>query len=92
MKLAYIHCHATRPDGTWDTFHTVKCEAKEVPLWWQVQGLSFTASGYGARIPTRWMVKFNGRWRRVYCRVYSNYGRCYIGRNLPEGFIVQDAE
>lgn len=45
---------------------------------WQKRGLSFTASGYGARIPTAYMVKYNGRWHRVYCRIYSNVGSTYI--------------
>jgi hypothetical protein len=53
---------------------------KEVPLWWQVQGLSFTASGYGKKIPTRHMVQLPGSkvWRRVYCCIFSNSGTCYV--------------
>ena len=41
-------------------------------------GLQFTASGYGGRIPTRWMIRYAGRWRRVYMMVYSNAGTAYI--------------
>ena len=26
-------------------------ETREAPLWWHKRGLSFTASGYGRRIP-----------------------------------------
>ena len=37
-----------------------------------------TQSGYGARIPTHHMVKYAGRWRRVYCICYSNSGSLYI--------------
>lgn len=37
-----------------------------------------TASGYGSRIPTNWQVRYNGRWYRVYCRIYSNAGTCYL--------------
>lgn len=55
-----------------------KSETKEVPLWWQKQGLSFTASGYGGKIPTSRMVKVDGRWRRVYVACYSNLGTAYI--------------
>lgn len=48
-------------------------------------GLSYTASGYGRKIPTTRMVKIPGnpRWRRVYCCIYSNSGTCYVtsGKN-----------
>jgi hypothetical protein len=38
------------------------------------------ASGYGRRIPTQYMVKYAGRWRRVYCYQFSNAGTAYIGQ------------
>ena len=86
---AYIQTNATRPDGTKDNFCTVAVDAKDSPLWWQKQGLSYTASGYGSKIPTRHMVRFNSRWHRVYCRIYSNAGTCYIVSG-KEQFIVND--
>lgn len=49
-------------------------------LWWQAQRLQYTASGYGKRIPTAYMVLVHGKWRRVYCCIYSNIGTLYIGR------------
>ena len=55
-------------------------ESKDAPLWWQEQGLMFTASGYGKRIPTRTMVRYQGKWRRVYVCQYSNAGTAYIGK------------
>jgi hypothetical protein len=57
-------------------------EHKVAPLWWQKQGLSYTASGYGKKIPTVYMVRLPGnpRWRRVYCCCYSNAGTCYVTR------------
>ena len=55
-------------------------ESKQSPLWWQEQGLSFTASGYGKRIPTHTMVRYRGKWRRVYVCQYSNAGTAYIGK------------
>jgi len=91
MKNAYIHFHCVRPDGTRDTFHTLMVPAKTAPLWWQEKGLSFTATGYGSRIPTQTMVLVNGKWRRVYCRIYSNSGTCYIGKNFATGFTVSEA-
>ena len=48
------------------------------PLWWQKQGLSYTASGYGGKIPTVNMIRHDGRLKRVYCMLYSNAGTCYI--------------
>lgn len=50
------------------------------PLWWHKRGLQYTASGYGRRIPTAYMVQIPGslRWRRVYCCRYSNAGTCYV--------------
>lgn len=47
-------------------------------LWWQERNLSYTASGYGAKIPTRWVVNYAGRIRRVYCTIYSNIGTCWF--------------
>lgn len=82
---AYINARNTRADGTRDTFYTQSVEVKEKPLRWQERGLSFTASGYGSRIPTRYLVKFNDKWRRVYCRIYSNTGSLYIGKLSPVG-------
>ncbi len=58
--------------------HQVECQTKLLD--WQRQGLSFTASGYGRRIPTRYMVQYMGKWRRVYCIIYSNIGTLYIGK------------
>lgn len=48
------------------------------PLWWQVQGLTKTRTGYGIKIPTSYTVKYQGRERRIYCDTYSNTGHTYI--------------
>ena len=85
---AYIQTKSVRPDGTFDSFCTVSVPCIDKPLWWQLQRLSYTSTGYGSRIPTQYMVKFNDRWHRVYCRIYSNIGTCYIGR-IEQGLIVQ---
>ena len=81
---AYAHFKYLRQDGTTDSLHTIVLQAKEEPLWWQEQGLSYTASGYGKRIPTRYMIRLNGKWRRVYCCVFSNSGTLYIGDFFKE--------
>lgn len=93
MKTAYLHGSYIRPDGTRDTFWTCQVEVKESPLWHHKRGLSYTATGYGRRIPSPYMVRFNGRWRRVYVCCFSNVGTAYIGRfdSKPgEQIIVRD--
>lgn len=87
MKTAYIQTAQTRADGTRDSFATISVELREAPLWWQQKGLQQTATGYGSRLTTPYKVKFNNRWRRVYCRQYSNAGTLYIGR-LADGLFV----
>ena len=64
-------------------------EVKESPLEWQRKGLQQTASGYGARLTTPYMVRVGGRWWRVYSYCYSNSGTLYIGRSLKAGVIVE---
>ena len=56
---------------------TVAVESKVAPMEHHKLGLSWTASGYGAKIPTERMVKYGG-WRRVYCAQYSNIGMLYV--------------
>ncbi len=60
-------------------------EARLSILWWQARGLSYTASGYGRKIPTSLQVRIPDRlgrmrWCRVYCCIYSNAGTCYVDR------------
>lgn len=59
---------------------------KESLLWWQEKGLSYTSTGYGRKIPTSHMIKWCGKWRRVYCCIYSNHGTCYILQG--KGWII----
>ena len=35
-------------------------------------------TGYGDKIPTQRMVFIDNKWRRVYCRIYSNIGTLYV--------------
>lgn len=49
------------------------------PLWWQKRGISYTASGYGDKIPSRRVVQCaDRRWRRVYISQFSNAGSAYL--------------
>lgn len=85
---AYINGKSLNPNGTYDSFFTVSVECKEKPLWFHDKGLMQTASGYGKRLVTPYMVRFNDKWRRVYCCVFSNSGTCYIGK-LSDNLTVQ---
>jgi len=49
-----------------------------------------TQSGYGKRIPTQHMIRHNGKWRRVYCCIYSNIGTCYITDKNGDWIVVGD--
>lgn len=91
MKL-FVHGATYRADGTSHSHFTREVEFKEKPMTHHKAGLSFTATGYGSRIPTVHMVKFDGVWRRVYCRIFSNSGTLYIGNLLTVGerLIVRD--
>lgn len=58
------------------------------PLPHHVAGLSYTASGYGRKIPTTYTVRHNGRRKRVYCCQYGNAGTFYV-LNCGEWLIIQ---
>jgi len=66
---------------------SVQVLAKHAPMHWHEKGLWQTTTGYGKRIATATMVKVNGKWRRVYCCIFSNIGTCYIGK-LAEAQII----
>ena len=53
-------------------------QVQSAPLWWQERGLQYTATGYGSKIPTRYKAFVHGKFRRVYCRVFSNAGTCFV--------------
>ena len=78
QNTVFLHGKHIRKDGSFDTFWTKEVPAKDAPLPHHIAGLSYTATGYGSRIPTRQKVLLNGKWRRVYCRIYSNIGTLYL--------------
>lgn len=60
-------------------------ELVDRPLAWQLAGRTWTATGYGAKIPSSHMVKIGARLYRVYVTCYSNAGTAWIqkdGRRL----------
>ena len=73
---------------TEQVFNIEELDSKHAPLWWHLAGLTYTASGYGKKIPTATMVRLPGspRWRRVYCCIFSNAGTCYV--TSKTGWIV----
>jgi hypothetical protein len=87
MANAYLNYFISPYCDHRDQFQSHKLEVIEKPLEWQKRGLSYTATGYGKKIPTRWMVRFNGKFRRVYCAIYSNNGTCYIGK-LSDRYLI----
>ena len=87
MKAYLQTCNIQR-NGTRDSFLTQSVPYRHAPMAHHRLGLTWTASGYGARIPTEHMVQVAGKWRRVYCRIYSNIGTLFIGRKY-DGIIVQ---
>ena len=88
---AYWKTCAIRSDGTRDSFLTQSVPVKYAPMAHHLAGLTWTASGYGARIPMPYMVRVHGKWRRVYCRIYSNIGTLFIGRKY-DGTQIVDIE
>lgn len=60
-------------------------------LWWQKRGLMYTRTGYGKKIPTEYLVKWDGRTYRVYCAIFSNSGVLYITRQ-KEDYCIRDYE
>lgn len=85
---AYIQTYSVGSDGQKHSFLTQCVEHKHSPMDFHIKGLQYTVSGYGKRIPTEYMVKWNGKWRRVYCCVFSNSGTLYIGK-MTDNLKVQ---
>jgi hypothetical protein len=81
---AFAQHKTRRADGSYDSYRTEELEVKrtETPRHGQTQ------SGYGKRLPTPYLVKFNGRWRRVYVAQYGNAGTAYIGPRLDTQLTI----
>lgn len=43
--------------------------------------------GYGDQIATDYMVRVNGKWRRVYCVCHSNVGSLYVKDGSDKLFV-----
>jgi hypothetical protein len=51
-----------------------------------------SSTGYGRKIPTRYMLDYNGRAHRVYTMIYGNSGSVYILSKGKELFLDIDTE
>lgn len=80
----YVNTKCRCKDGSFDSYRTQKVSHKEV----EPPPFGQTQSGYGARMPTRYMVRWNGRWWRVRVIQYSNAGTAYIGRRYDPCLTV----
>lgn len=80
IKTAYLKFGGEALGTPQGPFLTLEVEHKISILPWQERGLQETASGYGFQLTSRYMVKHNGKWRRVYICQFSNTGTAYIGK------------
>jgi len=67
------------------SYYDLDKDGIDKPLWYHKRNLMQTASGYGRKLVTPTMVKYNNRLHRVYCCCFSNSGSLYIiskGKNL----------
>lgn len=69
------------------------CWISRRPLAWQAAGRQQTATGYGRKLATQYVIQRPGslHWRRVYLTLYSNSGTCWIrvgGKDFAE--VVPD--
>ncbi len=79
---------------TGPTYVAESFDAKISELRWQTLGLSYTASGYGKKIPSRYVVRIHGEktWRRVYVTQYSNSGTHWITRNGEPFHVIRSTD
>jgi len=76
---SFLHSDGDLITGAyWNLKSALTFPAREKLLLWQARGLMYTASGYGKKIPTSKQLYILGRWRRVYCDIFSNSGVCYV--------------
>lgn len=85
---AFITTKERQAGGSLKTknIHEVPIKVKMMPH--HKMGLSWTATGYGARIPTVYMVQLHGKWRRVYAICYSNTSTLFIGKRYDQTAMV----
>lgn len=85
---AFITTKEHQANGTIETKSVSEVPIKVEMMPHHKTGRSWTATGYGARIPTVYMVQFHGKWRRVYAICYSNASTLFIGKRYDQTAIV----
>ena len=78
-EYSFRHSDGERIAGEyWTMKNGLTFPVREKLLPWQAHGLMRTSTGYGSKIPTTKQIFILGRWRRIYCDVFSNSGVCYV--------------
>lgn len=54
--------------------------------------VSRSATGYGPKIPTRYQLRYAGRWHRVYMMQYGNSGTPFIVKGGEDLILSLTAE
>jgi hypothetical protein len=75
-KKAYLQFGGAALGAPHGPFQTVEVELRET----ETPRSGQTLTGYGAKLPSPYMVRYEGRWRRVYVANWGNAGTAYIGR------------
>lgn len=68
-----------------EPMQTVSCELAIADL---PPKRRMTSTGYSQKAPTEYMLRLEGKWRRVYSFCISNTATLFIGKSLSEGQIV----
>lgn len=78
-EYSFLHSDGEQITGAyWNLKSELTFPTREKLLPWQARGLMYTRTGYGKKIPTAKQLFILGRWRRVYCDIFSNSGVCYV--------------
>ena len=78
-NYSFLHSSGEQITGAyWNMKSGLIFLTRENLLPWQKRGLMYTRTGYGKKIPTSKQLFILGRWRRVYCDIFSNSGVCYV--------------
>ena len=74
--------------GTYVRIFADRTDLIDAPLDWQKRGLQQTASGYGAKLTTRYKIAFNDKVYRLYATCYGNASTVWFknkGRTIVVG-------
>lgn len=77
---AFLHFGGAACGAPAGPFLTTSTDCRISELRHHRLGLQFTRTGYGARIPSPYMVRLHGKWRRVYVACFGNSGSAYVGK------------